>query len=106
MSRDVLTPPCHDFRGSRYDTEHENRQKLSVLIPDVQFSFAMSTECPIGHRGETSKDDGRRLGPVTRPEGLMSKKSGRNGRNSQRRNARRGRAKVAATGESLPKLAT
>jgi hypothetical protein len=75
-----------------------------VLVPDVQFSFAMSTECPIGHRSETSKDDGRRLGPVTRPEGLMSKKSGRNGRNSQRRNARRGRAKVAATGESLPKL--
>jgi hypothetical protein len=36
----------------------------------------MSTECAIGHRSETSKDDGRRLGPVTRPEGLMSKKSG------------------------------
>jgi hypothetical protein len=81
-------------------------KRLSVPKLDGGFSFAMSTECPVGHRGETSKDDGRRLGPVTRLEGLMSKKSGRNGRNSQRRNARRGRAKVAATGESLPKLAT
>jgi hypothetical protein len=93
--------------ASRVDTDCENLQKMSVLIlPDVQFSFATSTECPVGHRSETSKDDGRRLGPVTRLEGAMSKKSGRNGRNSQRRNARRGRAKVAATGESLPKLAT
>lgn len=32
------------------------------------------------------------LAAVTRTEGLMSKKSGRNGRNSQQRNAPRGRA--------------
>ena len=37
-------------RASQYDTEIENvqtRRRLSVLISDVQFSFQMSTGCPL-----------------------------------------------------------
>ena len=65
----VRQPASAQFSAWPLDTDFENRHpQMSVLIPDVQFSFAMSTECPIGHRSETSKDDGRRLGPVTRPE--------------------------------------